>query len=308
MDAQKTGTLIAQARQEKGMTQKELSQALHVSAQAVSKWERGLNFPDLSLLEPLGDCLGLTVSELLSGQRGEEPKEELLRDSLRLLMSQAGRKLRRWRRLAQACLGVLLVLALGSGFWFIKNHTELLPQPATVIVPRELSERDHLAARTAGNPDVYLFDVAAADGARHYQVQMELWTQEGLVRTWPAAEAYDPTAPRHQTLGFSYQKGEEPSTMELVVSTDLATWQTTLEGVPDLNLGYLMNVLDERCKADPEHGAVLACWALAVEGGVTLKPDGGRTIIWSTPGWTGAVEKPRVLEGERFLLLRLKVW
>ena len=179
MDAQKTGALIAQARRERGLTQKDLSQAIHVSAQVVSKWERGLNFPDLSLLEPLGDCLGLTVSELLSGQRGEEPKEELLRDSLRLLMSQAGRKLRRWRRLAQACLGVLLVLALGSGFWFIKNHTELLPQPATVIVPRELSERDHLAARTAGNPDVYLFDVAAADGARHYQVQMELWTQRG---------------------------------------------------------------------------------------------------------------------------------
>ena len=112
MDAQKTGTLIAQARRERGLTQKELSQALHVSAQAVSKWERGLNFPDLSLLEPLGDCLGLTVSELLSGQRGGEPREELLLDSLRLLMGQAGRKLRRWRRLAQVCLGVLLALAL----------------------------------------------------------------------------------------------------------------------------------------------------------------------------------------------------
>ena len=180
MDAQKTGALIAQARRERGLTQKELSQALHVSAQAVSKWERGLNFPDLSLLEPLGDCLGLTVSELLSGQRGEEPKEELLRDSLRLLLGQAGRKLRRWRRLAQACLGVLLVLALGAGFLLVKNHTELLPQPATVIVPRELSDRDHLAAQTAGNSSVYLFDLAAADGARHYQVQMELWTQEGL--------------------------------------------------------------------------------------------------------------------------------
>jgi len=154
---------------------------------------------------------------------------------------------------------------------------------------------------------VYLFDLAVADGARHYQVQMELWTQEGLVRTWPAAEAYDPTAPRHQMLGFSYQKGEEQSTMELVVSTDLGTWQTTLEGVPDLNLGHLMSVLDERCEADPEHGVVLACWALAAEGGVTLKPDGGQTIIWSTPGWTGAVEKPQVLEGERFLLLRLTI-
>lgn len=41
MDAQKTGALIGQARREKGLTQKELAQALHVSPQAVSKWERG---------------------------------------------------------------------------------------------------------------------------------------------------------------------------------------------------------------------------------------------------------------------------
>ena len=309
MDAQKTGRLITQARKEKGLTQKELAQALHVSAQAVSKWERGLNFPDLALLEPLGDLLGLTVSELLSGTRGEEPKEELLRDSLRLLLGQAGRKLRRWRRLAQACLGVLLVLALGAGFWFVKNHTELLPQPATVIVPRELSDRDHLAARTAGNSSVYLFDLAAADGARHYQVQMELWTQEGLVRTWPAAEAYDPTAPRHQTLGFSYQKGEEPSTMELVVSTDLGTWQATLEEVPALDLGYMMSVLDRTCEADPEYGAVLACWSLAMEED-PAQPEGGEAespALFRTPGWIGAVEAPQADDGARFLLLRLTV-
>ena len=43
MDAQKTGRLITQARKEKGLTQKELAQALHVSAQAVSKWERGVS-------------------------------------------------------------------------------------------------------------------------------------------------------------------------------------------------------------------------------------------------------------------------
>ena len=43
MDAQKTGALIAQARRDRGLTQKELSQALHVSAQAVSKWERGVS-------------------------------------------------------------------------------------------------------------------------------------------------------------------------------------------------------------------------------------------------------------------------
>ena len=148
MDAQKTGALIAQARRERGLTQKELSQAIHVSVQAVSKWERGLNFPDLSLLEPLGDCLGLTVSELLSGQRGEEPKEELLRDSLRLLMSQAGRKLRRWRRLAQACLGVLLVLALGSGFWFIKK-----PHRAAAPARHGDCAQGALGAGPPGGPD-----------------------------------------------------------------------------------------------------------------------------------------------------------
>ena len=83
----------------------------------------------MCIRDSLGDCLGLTVSELLSGQRGGEPREDLLLDSLRLLMGQAGRKLRRWRRLAQVCLGVLLALALGAGFWFVKNHTELLPRP-----------------------------------------------------------------------------------------------------------------------------------------------------------------------------------
>ena len=302
MDAQKTGTLIAQARRERGLTQKELSQALHVSAQAVSKWERGLNFPDLSLLEPLGDCLGLTVSELLSGQRGEEPKEELLRDSLRLAPAQMGRRLKRWQVLALSCLGVLLALALGAGYWYVKYHTQLLPQPDTEITPQELSNREYLAAEAAGNSSVYLFDMAVADGARHYQVQMELWTQEGLVRTWPVAEAYDPTAPRRQTLGFSYQKGEEPSTMELVVSTELGTWQTTLNEVPALDLGYLMNALEQRCEVDPEHGAVLACFSLAREGSAAEEGASYRV-----PAWVGSVEKPQVDHGERFLLLRLTV-
>ena len=72
MDRLKTGELIAVARREKNLTQKELAQKLHVSDRAVSKWERGAGFPDVGLLEPLAKALDLNVLDLLRGERTEE--------------------------------------------------------------------------------------------------------------------------------------------------------------------------------------------------------------------------------------------
>ena len=61
-----TGKRIARLRKQKGMTQKDLAKELSVTDKAISKWERGLNFPDLTLLEPLADALDTTVIHLLS--------------------------------------------------------------------------------------------------------------------------------------------------------------------------------------------------------------------------------------------------
>ena len=72
MDRNKTGLLIAAARKEKSMTQKELAERLNVSDRAVSKWERGAGFPDVSLLEPLATALDLNVLDLLRGEKTEE--------------------------------------------------------------------------------------------------------------------------------------------------------------------------------------------------------------------------------------------
>ena len=69
MDSQKTGQLIAQQRGALGLTQKQLADQLHISDRTVSRWERGVGYPDLSLLEPLADALGLSVVELLRGER-----------------------------------------------------------------------------------------------------------------------------------------------------------------------------------------------------------------------------------------------
>lgn len=72
MDKERTGQLITELRKEKGLTQKQLADALNVTDKAVSKWERGLSFPDISMLEPISDVLGISIMELLAGERQEE--------------------------------------------------------------------------------------------------------------------------------------------------------------------------------------------------------------------------------------------
>ena len=67
MDNYVTGTTIRGLREAKGLTQEELAARIHVGAKAVSKWETGRGFPDISLLEPLAAALGISVIELLSG-------------------------------------------------------------------------------------------------------------------------------------------------------------------------------------------------------------------------------------------------
>ena len=68
MDKYVTGAVIRRLRESRKMTQEELAERIHVSGKAVSKWETGHGFPDVSLLEPLADALGISVIELLSGE------------------------------------------------------------------------------------------------------------------------------------------------------------------------------------------------------------------------------------------------
>ncbi len=67
MDAQKTGKIISIKRKSMNMTQGELAKKLHITDKAVSKWERGLSFPDISLLIPLSEILNISLYDLLKG-------------------------------------------------------------------------------------------------------------------------------------------------------------------------------------------------------------------------------------------------
>ncbi len=67
MDRYVTGDVIRRLRESKKLTQEELAERLFVTSKAVSKWETGKGYPDISLLEPLAGALGISVIALLSG-------------------------------------------------------------------------------------------------------------------------------------------------------------------------------------------------------------------------------------------------
>lgn len=72
MDAGKTGKFISEKRKAINLTQKELADKLHITDKAVSKWERGLSFPDISILIPLAEILNISLYDLLKGGNDNE--------------------------------------------------------------------------------------------------------------------------------------------------------------------------------------------------------------------------------------------
>lgn len=112
MNYEKTGRLIAQRRRSLGMTQLQLAEMIAVSNRTISKWERGAGFPDVSLLEPLADALGLSVIELLHGEQEQiDASSDLqVREAIRIVGAEAGKKLRVVWRAVKIVIAVICLL------------------------------------------------------------------------------------------------------------------------------------------------------------------------------------------------------
>lgn len=124
MDAKKTGELIARRRREQGLSQGELAERLHVTDKAVSKWETGRGMPGIDSLEPLAEALGLSVSELLSGQRLTAEELPKAADGQILESMRQGRI-----RLFQGCLAALMMIVAMAGIFL--GHHFLITAPET---------------------------------------------------------------------------------------------------------------------------------------------------------------------------------
>ena len=115
MDKEKTGQLITELRKEKGLTQKQLAEALNVTDKAVSKWERGLSFPDISMLEPISELLGISIMEILAGERqsGEETmSREEAKDLINASVELSEEEIRHKKERSRLIIIILIVLAM----------------------------------------------------------------------------------------------------------------------------------------------------------------------------------------------------
>ncbi len=85
MNQQKMGKFISELRKEKGLTQKDIGDKLNITDNSVSKWERGINAPDIYYLGPLSEILGVSVKELLNGERNIKKKERKIGNRKKVL-------------------------------------------------------------------------------------------------------------------------------------------------------------------------------------------------------------------------------
>ncbi len=118
MNQEKIGKFIAELRKEKNLTQEELANKLHITKNAVSKWERGLSMMDMSLLIPVCDILEISITELLNGERVESEKiKEQTDNAIKNTLKYSNEKIKK-SRIKSIIFTTILIVVLSFGLFF----------------------------------------------------------------------------------------------------------------------------------------------------------------------------------------------
>ena len=107
MNQEKIGKFIFECRKNKKMTQSELAEKLNVTDKSVGNWENGRNMPDLSLFKPLCDELGITINELLSGEKiSKKEYQEKFEENIVNTIDYSTKKINKYNNV----IGLILVI------------------------------------------------------------------------------------------------------------------------------------------------------------------------------------------------------
>ena len=128
MDAIKFGSFVARVRKDKNMTQAELASKIKVTDKAVSRWERGLGFPDINTLEPLAEALGVSVLELMKSEKIEtediqcEDAALILKDTIQEASSQRLLNKKQYQMIAIGIAVLFLIVCVAVIFALTRSR------------------------------------------------------------------------------------------------------------------------------------------------------------------------------------------
>ena len=131
MDQLKIGKFIAECRKQKNLTQMQLSEKLGITDKAISKWERGIAMPDSSIMLELCDILGISVNELLSGEKismenNNQKNEQLLFDMAKELEQKS--------KIVWKSMWVIMIISMIALFSGILIASFLIPEGVWQLV------------------------------------------------------------------------------------------------------------------------------------------------------------------------------
>lgn len=143
MDARKFGLFVAEMRKENHMTQADLAGKINVTDKAVSRWERGLGFPDIQLIEPLAGALNVSVLELMKSERIIEKNiqcddaDDIVTGTINAIEYQKRTEKKQEKSIILASIGVAAVLSIfglliDSIGWTVQN---VLFESVGVVLP-----------------------------------------------------------------------------------------------------------------------------------------------------------------------------
>lgn len=156
MDLVKIGKYIAGKRKALGMTQKQLAEKLNMSDKSVSKWERGICLPDVSVYMELCEILGISINEFLAGEDIDaENVEKKSEDNIIQVMKDSKKKQKNLKSILAVVttFAVIMVLVLGTVF----VHKVMQPKNYITAVDRTSAEMK-TAELLSGTDGAYLFN------------------------------------------------------------------------------------------------------------------------------------------------------
>lgn len=207
MNTYDMGKFISEQRKEKGLTQKALAEKLNVTDKAVSKWETGRSAPDIALLAPLSEALGVTVIELLQGEKIETENFPSVSDAVVVrTMKNDNKKLKRAVFIAVIIMFFLVSISLLSyPMYHLFNSVPIENEEAIIKETRSFDEENENIeiVKTVKKGDFYFY-LLQGENRAYMKIGQKDKVFDNRITIWGGTGCSEPNEIAQYCCGIGY--------------------------------------------------------------------------------------------------------